>query len=173
MEMTCLPDIDLTKHFRHHRHPHCAYANNTSQSGLNRQDMQLVTRQEWCVQKHTELATKRDAERSEREEMESRLKIDNEERMRRLATFQELASNRMAIQQQHLGPLMVNLKQSHAELTEAENLQVLHSTLSLDALLTDWYKMHMCCSFYSHAPEIEELAGHHDKMQQVGASLKQ
>ena len=63
--------------------------------------------------------------------MESRLKIDNEERMRRLATFQELASNRMAIQQQSLGPLMVNLKQSHAELTEAENLQVppLHSSI--------------------------------------------
>lgn len=77
------------------------------------------------VQKQAELAKKRDAERSEREEMEARLKIDNEERMRRLATFQELASNRMAIQQQHLGPLMVNLKQSHAELTEAENLQVL------------------------------------------------
>jgi hypothetical protein len=78
-----------------------------------------------CLQKQAEVAMKRDAERSEREEMESKLKIDNEERMNRLATFQELASNRMAKQQQTLGPLMVNLKQTHAELTEAENLQVL------------------------------------------------
>lgn len=88
--------------------------------------MQPVKDLKFCVQKQADLSKKRDAERSEREEMEARLKIDNEERMRRLATFQELASNRMAIQQQHLGPLMVNLKQSHAELTEAENLQVLN-----------------------------------------------
>lgn len=95
-------------------------------SGGVKNCMQPVKDLKFCVQKQADLSKKRDAERSEREEMEARLKIDNEERMRRLATFQELASNRMAIQQQHLGPLMVNLKQSHAELTEAENLQVLN-----------------------------------------------
>jgi hypothetical protein len=75
------------------------------------------------VQKQAALAAKRDEQRNEREKLEAQLKVDNEERMRRQATFQELASNRMATQQAQLGPLMVNLKQSHGELTEAENLQ--------------------------------------------------
>lgn len=102
-----------------------------------------------CVQKQADLARKRDAERSEREEMESRLKIDNEERMRRLATFQELASNRMAIQQQSLGPLMVNLKQSHAELTEAENLQVIPLHLSIPCAVPALNIGPLCLNFGS------------------------
>lgn len=77
-----------------------------------------------AVQEQAELQTRRDAERSAREEAEAQLKLDNEERMRRLTTFQALAADRMHKQQASLGPLMVNLKQSHAELTEAENLQV-------------------------------------------------
>lgn len=70
------------------------------------------------------MQAKRDAERSAREAAEAQLKLDNEERIRRLAAFQALAADRMHKQQASLGPLMVNLKQSHAELTEAENLQV-------------------------------------------------
>lgn len=81
-----------------------------------------------CVQEQAELQARRDAERSAREEAEAQLKLDNEERMRRLAAFQALAADRMQKQQASLGPLMVNLKQSHAELTEAENLQVRWAT---------------------------------------------
>eukprot|EP00892_Ulva_mutabilis_P006187 jgi/Ulvmu1/3940/UM018_0163.1 len=75
------------------------------------------------LEEQAELQARRDKERSAREEAEAALKVDNEERMRRLTTFQALASDRMQTQQASLGPLMVNLKQSHAELTEAENLQ--------------------------------------------------
>lgn len=76
------------------------------------------------MQEQAGLQAKRDAERSAREAAEAQLKLDNEERIRRLAAFQALAADRMHKQQTSLGPLMVNLKQSHAELTEAENLQV-------------------------------------------------
>lgn len=76
------------------------------------------------MQEAAELQAKRDAERSAREAAEAALKADNEERIRRLAAFQALAADRMHKQQACLGPLMVNLKQSHGELTQAENLQV-------------------------------------------------